>query len=325
MIRLKRNMLRNKHIIFIVITVGFMAMVLLLFSHFDNKIVKHLIHKLDLSNYRVESYVIAKHINEPKFQNINQFICKSDKEKMSLITIDFKSKTPTELQTLFHKFVQNPLMGICPSLKRFGGVYQECCKYWDGHKFVCISEVMHDVENDKCLVYSFGVSEDWSFEKAMSDLGCQVLMFDPTVNYPAQVGKKVVFNKIGLSAKSDDEKSLYTLSSILQKYGHVNTKITYLKIDIEGYEVDGLLEWPDSGSLKHVQQLAMEFHLPDTETTLKFFYGLIRLYIDSDFRLISFDLNGCAGKAGESYSQYAEIVLMRPSEGSVCNENLVKT
>ena len=28
----------------------------------------------------------------------------------------------------------------------------------------------------------------------------------------------------------------------------------------------------------------MEFHLPDTETTLKFFYGLIRLYIENDLK-----------------------------------------
>ena len=318
-------MVRNKHIFFIVIIVGFLVMVLLLFNLFDEEIVKHLIHRLDLSNYRVESYVNAKHISESRFQNINQFVCKSDKEKMGLITIDFNSKTPIELQKLFHKFVQNPHMGICPSLKRFGGVYQECCQFWDGHKFVCISELMNHIENNECLIYSFGVSGDWSFEKAMSDLGCHVLMFDPTVNYPEHVGKKISFYKIGLSAKHDDEKSLYTFSSILQKYGHLNTKISYLKIDIEGYEVDGLLEWLESGSLKHVQQLAMEFHLPDTETTLKFFYGLIRLYIENDFRLISFDLNGCAGKEGESYSRYAEIVLMRPSEESVCNENFIKT
>lgn len=317
-------MLRHKHIFFIFITVGFFVMVLLLFYHFNDKIVKHLIHKLDLSNYRVVSYVNAKHVSESKFQNINHFLCKSDKEKINLLTIDFKTKTPMELQTLFHKFVQNPHLGICPSLKRFGGVYQECCQYWDGHKFVCISELMHDVENDECLVYSFGVSEDWSFEKAMSDLGCHVLMFDPTVNYPEQVGKKIVYSKTGLSAKNEDIKSLYTLSSILQKHGHIDTRISYLKIDIEGYEVDGLLEWLDSGSLRHVQQLAMEFHLPDTKTTLKFFYGLMRLYIESNFRLISYDLNGCAGKTGESYSQYAEIVLMRQSEESVCNEKLIK-
>ena len=279
---------------------------------------------MNLSTYRVKSYVNPKLKSASKFRFINDLICRSDTKKTNLITIDFRNKTPLELQTLFHKFVQNPHLGRCPRLQRYGGVFQECCQYWDGHKFVCISELMLDIHNDECLIYSFGVSVDWSFEKAMSEFGCQVLMFDPTVNYPEQVNKKISFHKIGLSAKRDDEKSLETLSSILQNNGHSNTKISYLKVDIEGYEVDGLLEWLETGALKHVQQLGMEFHLPDTETTLKFFYGLAKLYTKSDFRLISFDLNGCAGKKGDSYSAYAEIVLMRPSEESVCVEHLIK-
>ncbi len=38
--------------------------------------------------------------------------------------------------------------------------------------------------NSRCLVYSFGVSDDWSFEDTMGNLGCRVRAFDPTIDSP---------------------------------------------------------------------------------------------------------------------------------------------
>ena len=330
MIRPKRNICKwnFKFVIFIIPVVFFLYCCWCYYQTENkkkSKMAKLPIFRLNYSNYRVETYVNPNLKSDSQFHNIYSRICDSDQEKTNLICIDFKSQTPTDLQTLFHKFVANPHGGRCPRLQRFGGIYQKCCQYWDGHKFLCFSELMQDIKSNACLIYSFGVSGDWSFEKAMDDLGCRVLMFDPTVNYPKQLGKNISFEKIGVSAQSDDDKSFDTLSSILKNHGHTNTKITYLKIDIEGHEVDGLLEWLESGALTNVQQLGLEFHLLNTETTLKFFHGLAKIYVESDFRLISFDLNGCAGKVGDKYVEYAEIVLMRPSGGSICIEKISAT
>ena len=39
---------------------------------------------------------------------------------------------------------------------------------WDGHKYVCEDDF---TEEEKCLVYTFGVSGDASFEEAMASIG----------------------------------------------------------------------------------------------------------------------------------------------------------
>ena len=39
---------------------------------------------------------------------------------------------------------------------------------WDGHKYVCEDDF---TEEEECLVYTFGVSGDASFEEAMASTG----------------------------------------------------------------------------------------------------------------------------------------------------------
>ena len=39
---------------------------------------------------------------------------------------------------------------------------------WDGHKYVCEDDF---TEEEECLVYTFGVSGDASFEEAMASIG----------------------------------------------------------------------------------------------------------------------------------------------------------
>ena len=40
----------------------------------------------------------------------------------------------------------------------------------DGDKFVCLDNLMERRDGD-CIVYSFGIANDWSFEDQMSTLG----------------------------------------------------------------------------------------------------------------------------------------------------------
>ena len=255
------------------------------------------------------------------FKTVSNYICRSDKKKLRMLkNINFERQTPEFLQSLFYKLISNPVGGRCANMQRFGGRYHEGCHYWDGHKFVCMPELMYDIENNECVVYSFGVSNDWTFEKALGEIGCKVFSFDPTVNHPKELEYNVWFEKLGLGKEKDDKKSLDSLKSILQKYGHTNTKISYLKIDIEGGEVDGLQSWLESKALENVQQIGMEYHLRDANSAVKFFKSIQQLYFQYDFRLISFDINGCIGKKLHGFPEFAEIVLMRRNEYSFCTD-----
>ena len=255
------------------------------------------------------------------FKTVSNYICRSDKKKLRMLkNINFERQTTDFLQSLFYKLISNPVGGRCTNMQRFGGHYNEGCHYWDGHKFVCIPELMHDIENNECVVYSFGVSNDWTFEKALGEIGCRVFSFDPTVNHPKELEYNVWFEKLGLGTEKDGTKSIDTLKSILQKYGHTNTKISYLKIDIEGGEVNGLQSWFESGALGNVQQIGMEYHIRDADSAVKFFKSIQQLYFEYDFRLISFDINGCIGKKLHGFPEFAEIVLMRRNEYSYCSD-----
>lgn len=258
--------------------------------------------------------------SEASFLTAYQHICRSDKEKYNMIkSVDFENQSGEFIRSLFYKFISNPVGGRCANLQRFGGRYIQDCHYWDGHKFVCMPELINDIGNNECQVYSFGVSNDWSFEKAMGEIGCKVFTFDPTVDHPKELEENVWFEKLGLSVKKDEARSLESLSSILHAYGHENTKISYLKIDIEGGEAEGLQHWFESGALSNVYQIGMEYHIRDTDSAINFFSAIQQLHVEADFKLISFDLNGCYGKADADYPKLAEIVLMRSSHNSFCS------
>ncbi|KAK2706341.1 hypothetical protein QYM36_016392 [Artemia franciscana] len=91
--------------------------------------------------------------------------------------------------------------GACKNLKFFGGrLWRKADKhqdYMDGHKAVCLDEQIRPVPGN-CLVYSFGVNDNWSFEDAMLKYGCEVHGFDPTIGEPKQTGERqFIFHKIG--------------------------------------------------------------------------------------------------------------------------------
>ena len=64
-------------------------------------------------------------------------------------------------------------------LKRVGGAWLDlevpAHKQVEGDKFVCLDNI---VRRRKCIVYSFGIADDWSFEDQMESFG-KMMKFKP--------------------------------------------------------------------------------------------------------------------------------------------------
>ncbi|VDI21826.1 Hypothetical predicted protein [Mytilus galloprovincialis] len=148
--------------------------------------------------------------------------------------------------------------------------------WWD-----CNSYQYKIHEERPCLVYSFGIGNDFRFDDTMATLRCEVHSFDPSMNvseYTRESG--VVFHTFGIGSQNDDsftprtneyirkeQKSTWKLgklSTILSNLGHQNMTLDILKLDIEGYEWDVLENIVQEGLLSKVKQLEVEYHIfPD--------------------------------------------------------------
>jgi hypothetical protein len=82
----------------------------------------------------------------------------------------------------FYRIINMPLQSVCTVGKFFGGQWLDKCGALDGHKFVCLDKFYADVQSGNCLIYSFGIADDWTFEEAMAELGCTIRTFDPTIS-----------------------------------------------------------------------------------------------------------------------------------------------
>jgi hypothetical protein len=135
----------------------------------------------------------------------------------------------------------------------------------DGGKWVCDMARYELMPASKpCVVYSFGVRDDSSFEAEMHErTHCDIFAFDMTVDGVAGVAAslpRVTFWKMGLGASKGEKNGLpvTSLSEIMKKYGH--TFIDVLKIDVEYSEVDVIPAIMKAFPEPPFEQLLLEVH-----------------------------------------------------------------
>ena len=54
----------------------------------------------------------------------------------------------------------------------------------DGGKSICLDDIHTDIKNKECLIYSFGIADDWTFEEYMASLGCKVIILHTFILIP---------------------------------------------------------------------------------------------------------------------------------------------
>ncbi|KAF9287612.1 hypothetical protein BGZ74_001044 [Mortierella antarctica] len=123
----------------------------------------------------------------------------------------------------------------CPhEIQRVGPIY-------DGGKWICGMSLYEDRPRAKCIIYSFGVSFETSFESEMLErTDCEIFAYDASVTgMGAQMDSnpRVTFKQyfIGHENKVDANGITWkTLRALMKENGH--DWIDILKVDIEGWE-----------------------------------------------------------------------------------------
>ncbi|PVD30453.1 hypothetical protein C0Q70_09719 [Pomacea canaliculata] len=146
-----------------------------------------------------------------------------------------------------------------------------------------------------CLVYSFGINNDFRFDDAMAAEGCEVFSFDPSMGVgDHEHAKHVTFRALGLSDHDSDTYQpnvdgyvndivtwkVRTLKSIRKMLGHENRALDVLKMDIETYEWAVVKNLQDDGQLSSVRQLALEWHIFPTEPFRNHFSTMYQTMLD---------------------------------------------
>lgn len=246
---------------------------------------------------------------------------------------------PSLLRNEYYRIVSETQQTPCNVLKRIGGRWIKECGFLDGEKIVCMDNLYYDVKGGKCLIYSFGLADDWDFEVRMAKLGCQVHAYDPNVEMPNKYKKlglkNLHFHQIGLGGSIGSMKNgaadgkvrqipVLTLEEAIKRNGDEGKIVTYLKLDVEGAEFYALPQISKSGVLQNIQQIGIEMHtgnrnLQNTKMVKKHLNSSLTVFKEMQekygFRLIAYNANGCMGKKycmTRSYHNYHDLVFYKP-------------
>ncbi|KAH9002034.1 methyltransferase domain-containing protein, partial [Lactarius hatsudake] len=159
--------------------------------------------------------------------------------------------------------------------------------FGDDGKWVCGMKRIAKQEKYKCVIYSFGINGESSFESTLLKRGpgCEVWGYDYSVNSWGPTGDPEVLERAhfkpfalgGTNNHEDyDNPKYWMLDSLMDLDGH--TFIDMLKIDIEGGELDGLTTFLSAhttsaaeGDVLPVGQLQLEVHGREVHENFEYF------------------------------------------------------
>ena len=152
-------------------------------------------------------------------------------------------------------------------------------------------------------------------------------------NHLATLHLGIFFHQIGLgyenSIETDSSNSVYeldTLENIIKNNGDEGRMINFLKVDIEGDELESVPQWLKSNILENIQQIQMEVHTTEKHiktqegiTTVFNFLESVKIMSEKfGFHIIDHSPNPCMYKElnskGERYDTNFDIVLYKPKK-----------
>ena len=136
--------------------------------------------------------------------------------------------------------------------------------------------LLNDFNNIK-IAYSFGISTNIQFDKALADRGIDVYMYDHTINSLPFENPKFHWKKIGLCGKKTNSTELKTLEEMINENGHNNEYNMILKMDIEHWEWESINALKED-TLNRFNYIAIEYHFHDEkeENNQNLYYNVLK-------------------------------------------------
>eukprot|EP01038_Epipyxis_sp_PR26KG_P013005 gene13005-17435_t len=215
-------------------------------------------------------------IYQSKISNDEYF--KTNVSTQSYLTNNFQAFTTSSIVNIWDIY---PPTISCPDIVRLG-------KVGEGGKWICgLSQLSTEPE---CVIYSFGISTDISFEiELLLSTNCRIHAFDPTVGkLPLDefksnislmniINDRIEFHKIALSNFTGGS-SIHLLNEQLSDimYGLNHSFVKLMKIDIEGGEWSVFRSIFDSHNKKSlpIGELLIELHYNNNDEMKAFFDGM---------------------------------------------------
>jgi len=132
--------------------------------------------------------------------------------------------------------------------------YRRVGQDYDGG-YVMLDDILsHKVD----AAYSFGISNDVSWDEDIANLGIEVYMYDHTIDKLPKQNSRFHFFKKGVTG-DPEEVGLSTLTNLLIRNDHQDSKNLILKMDIEGYEWSVFNE-TSNDVIGQFSQIVIELH-----------------------------------------------------------------
>ena len=122
------------------------------------------------------------------------------------------------------------------------------------------------------IAYSFGISDDVSWDRDVASRGCDVFMYDHTIDGLPEENPRFHWSKLGIGDGSGKDDRLKTLEELISRNGHEDKRDMILKMDVEGAEW-GFLDSVKPETLAQFSQIIFELHditrNPDSDRVLR--------------------------------------------------------
>lgn len=118
--------------------------------------------------------------------------------------------------------------------------------------------VMLDCFDEIDAAFSFGVEQEISWDTEMAMRGCNVYMYDHSIDAPPQSNPRFHFFKKMIGPREDSSMGVESIENVLAKHG-ASGRRNVLKIDIEGAEWDAF-DATEASILDRFSQIVCEFH-----------------------------------------------------------------